>query len=211
MIPVIGTSTHAVSIDGIACLAPELLFPSNYTEELFVSSPESQRPARAWVARVFTAVEDVIYVGLGILLAGSSFVLLISGLISFGQNLMAGSLATNIVGLLDRILLILLVVELLYTVQVSFRERILVPEPFLLVGLIAVIRRVLVLTAELAQIHDTPDEMFRRFIIELGVLTLMIVALVVSLVLLRNRRGRVAAERAIGTKSTPSSERKDAR
>jgi uncharacterized membrane protein (DUF373 family) len=168
---------------------------------------ESPLPARAWVARVFTAAEDVIYVGLGILLAGISFILLISGLISFGQNLMAGSLVANIVSLLDRILLILLVVELLYTVQVSFRERILVPEPFLLVGLIAVIRRVLVLTAELAQVHDIPDEVFRRFIMELGVLTLMIVALVVSLVLLRNRKGRVAAERAMSTESTTQSER----
>jgi hypothetical protein len=168
------------------------------------------QPARVWVARVFTVAEDVIYVGLGILLAGSSFSLLLSGLISFGQNLLAGSLAANIVGLLDRILLILLVVELLYTVQVSFRERILVPEPFLLVGLIAVmIRRVLVLTAELAQVHEIPDVVFRRFIMELGVLTLMIIALVVSLVLLRNRKGRVAAERAIGTKSTTPSERED--
>jgi uncharacterized membrane protein (DUF373 family) len=174
---------------------------------LLVDLLESSQPARAWVARVFTAAEDVIYVGLGILLAGISFILLISGLISFGQNLMAGSLVANIVGLLDRILLILLVVELLYTVQVSFRERILVPEPFLLVGLIAVIRRVLVLTAELAQVHDIPDEVFRRFIMELGVLTLMIVALVVSLVLLRNRKGRVAAERAMSTKSTTQSER----
>jgi len=196
LIPVIGTSTYAISTDRIDCLAPELLFPSDYPEVLFVNSPESSRPARAWVARVFTAVEDVIYIGLGILLAGSSFVLLVSGLISFGQNLMAGSLATNIVGLLDRILLILLVVELLYTVQVSFRERTLVPEPFLLVGMIAVIRRVLVLTAELAQVHDIPDEVFRRFITELVVLTLMIVALVVSLVLLRKRRGIVAAERS---------------
>jgi uncharacterized membrane protein (DUF373 family) len=194
--PVIGTSTHAISTDRIACLAPELLFPADYPEVLFVDSPESPRPARIWVARVFTGVEDVIYVGLGILLAGSSFTLLVSGLISFVQNLMAGSLATNIVSLLDRILLILLVVELLYTVQVSFRERTLVPEPFLLVGLIAVIRRVLVLTAELAQVHDIPDDVFRRFIMELGVLTLMIVALVVSLVLLRQRRGIVAAERA---------------
>ena len=46
---------------------------------------------RAWVARVFTAVEDVVYVGLGLLLAGCSLALLISGLISFGQNLMAGA------------------------------------------------------------------------------------------------------------------------
>ena len=172
--------------------------------------PERPQQARAWVARVFTAAEDVIYVGLGILLAGSSFVLLISGLIRFGQNLMAGSLAENIVSLLDRILLILLVVELLYTVQVSFRERSLVPEPFLLVGLIAVIRRVLVLTAELAQVHDKPDPVFQRFILELGVLTFMIVALVVSLVLLRNRKRRVAAERATGNNAATSlSERKD--
>jgi hypothetical protein len=48
----------------------------------------------------------------------------------------------------------------------------------------------------LAQVHDTPEELFRRFIMELVVLTLMIVALVVSLVLLRKRRGMVAAERA---------------
>jgi hypothetical protein len=182
---------------------------SGSTGVLLVDLPQLPQPARVWVARVFTVAEDVIYVGLGILLAGSSFSLLLSGLISFGQNLLAGSLAANIVGLLDRILLILLVVELLYTVQVSFRERILVPEPFLLVGLIAVIRRVLVLTAELAQVHEIPDVVFRRFIMELGVLTLMIIALVVSLVLLRNRKGRVAAERAIGTKSTTPSERED--
>jgi hypothetical protein len=72
------------------------------------------------------------------------------------HNLIAGSLTTNIVALLGRVLLILLVVELLYTVQVSFREHALMPEPFLLIGLIAGIRRVLLLTAELAQVHG-PD------------------------------------------------------
>ena len=41
-----------------------------------------------------------------------------------------------------------MIVEILYTVQVSFREHALIPEPFLIVGLIAGIRRVLVLTAE---------------------------------------------------------------
>jgi uncharacterized membrane protein (DUF373 family) len=51
------------------------------------------------------------------------------------------------VDLLDRMLLILMIVELLYTVQVSFREHTLVPEPFLIVGLIAVTRRILVVTA----------------------------------------------------------------
>lgn len=151
---------------------------------------------REWVARAFTVVEDIVYIGLGLLLAGSALLLLISGMISFGHNLIAGSLPTNIVALLDRILLILLVVELLYTVQVSFREHGLIPEPFLLVGLIAAIRRVLVLTAQFAEVHDQADAVFQHFIIELGVLTFLIVALVVSLILLKQRGGKVVAERA---------------
>src|SRR3984893_902706 len=121
------------------------------------------KPDRSWVARVFTAVEDVVYVGLGLLLAGCSLALLVSGMIIFGQNLMAGSLTTNIVALLDRVLLILLIVELLYTVQVSSREHALVPEPFLLIGLIAGIRRVLLLTAELAQVQEKTEVVFHHF------------------------------------------------
>ena len=154
------------------------------------------KPDRSWVARVFTAVEDVVYVGLGLLLAGCSLDLLVSGLIIFGQNLIAGSLTTNIVSLLDRVLLILLVVELLYTVQVSFREHALMPEPFLLVGLIAGIRRVLLLTAELAHVHEQSEAVFRHFIVELLTLTVLIVALVISLVLLRKRRGMAPTEHA---------------
>ncbi|MBA2585081.1 MAG: hypothetical protein H0U99_01180 [Chthoniobacterales bacterium] len=155
------------------------------------------RPNRAWVARIFTVVEDIVYLGLGLLLAGSSIALLVSCLILFGQNLMNGSLTTNIVALLDRVLLILLVVELLYTVQVSFREHGLIPEPFLLIGLIAGIRRVLLLTAEMAQVHDKPEAVFTHFIVELAVLTVMIVALVVSLVLLRKRTETTVAKRAM--------------
>jgi uncharacterized membrane protein (DUF373 family) len=137
-----------------------------------------------------------VYIGLGLLLAGCSLALLVSGLINFGQNLIAGSLTTNIVALLDRVLLILLVVELLYTVQVSFREHALMPEPFLLIGLIAGIRRVLLLTAELAQVSEKSEVVFQHFIMELLALTVLIVALVISLVVLRKRSGMAPTERA---------------
>ena len=156
-----------------------------------------EKETRQWVARGFTVVEDIVYVGLGLLLAGSSVILLAGGVVMFVQHLMAGTLAGNIVALLDRILLILLVVELMYTVQVSFREHALIPEPFLLIGLIAAIRRVLVITAEFAQVHGQPDSVFKYFLIELGVLTVLIVVLVASLVILQKRgEGRVIAERA---------------
>lgn len=149
---------------------------------------------RAWIARVFTMFEDIVYVGLGLLLAASAFSLLIGGVSAFVENLSVGTFFLNMIGLLDRILLILLVVELLYTVQVSFREHSLVPEPFLLVGVIAAIRRVLVLTAEFGHIAQATEAMFQRFIAELAVLTVLILVLVLSLMLLRKRP--VMAQRA---------------
>lgn len=91
------------------------------------------------------------------------------------------------VGLLDRLLLILINVEVLYTVQVSLREHSLAPEPFLVVALIAAVRRVLVLTAEFSKLLELGDVAFRNAMIELGLLTVLIVALVVSLALLRRR------------------------
>jgi Phosphate-starvation-inducible E family len=81
-------------------------------------------------------------------------------------------------------LLILLIVELLYTVQVSFREHAIVPEPFLIIGLIAAIRRVLVLTAELGEMRSN-DLVLKYFLIEISALTVLILVLVAALVLLR--------------------------
>ena len=156
--------------------------------------PESPRPpARVWVARAFTAVEDVVYIGLGLLLTGSALTLLVTGVIDFVTNTV-GRKPHNI-ELLDRILLILLIVELLYTVQVSFREHALLPEPFLLVGLISAIRRVLVLTAEFGEWREKTEVGAQQFVIELAVLTVLIVALVVSLILLRKSGASVVAHR----------------
>jgi hypothetical protein len=42
----------------------------------------TDKPSRAWVASVFTVVEDVVYVGLGLLLVGCSLALLVSSLIN---------------------------------------------------------------------------------------------------------------------------------
>ncbi|HSD18968.1 MAG TPA: phosphate-starvation-inducible PsiE family protein, partial [Anaeromyxobacter sp.] len=95
--------------------------------------------------------------------------------------------AGAIVTLLDRILLALMVVELLYTVQVSFKEHALVPEPFLLVALIATVRRILVITAEFGAQTRPADQLFRQVMWELSLLTVLILVLVASVVVLRKR------------------------
>lgn len=159
-------------------------------------SPEAQQtPTRIWIARAFSAVEDLVYVGLGVVLAGGAIALLVSAVMSFAHSLMGGSLAADIISLLDRILLILLIVELLYTVQVSFREHTVKPEPFLLVGLIAVIRRVLVLTAELGHGGPNIQAMGQYFLLELAVLAGLIVALAASLFALHRQDTAQMAQR----------------
>lgn len=140
-------------------------------------------PARNLIARGFAAVEDLVYIGLGLALAVSAVALLVATAIGFGKKLFTGELVANVVPLLDQILLILLIVELLYTVQVSFREHTVTPEPFLLVGLIAAIRRILILTAELG--HAGPGA--ATLIPELAVLSALIVAIALSLFVLRRK------------------------
>ena len=151
--------------------------------------------ARDWIARSFTHVEDVLYVALGVLLAAGALVLLADATLTFVANLFAGTLPARIIGLLDRVLLVLMFAEILYTVQVSFREHALVPEPFLVVGLIAAIRRVLVITAEFGDFKDAGAERFRATMVELGLLTVLSLVVVVSLVLLRGRPTMPSAER----------------
>ena len=91
----------------------------------------------------------------------------------------------------------LLIVELLYTVHVSFREHVLTAPPFLLVALIAAVRRILVLTAEAKTVAETRPEAFREHVLELGLLTVMALSLVICLYLLRTRdtAATAAAER----------------
>jgi len=151
-------------------------------------------PARQWLSAGFSFVEDAIYVGLGVLLAGVAIALLATEIGFFSHYIVAGQLSENVVMLLDRILLVIIFAEVLYTAQVSFRQHVLQPGPFLVVVLIAVTRRILVLTAELPKIAKASEDIFRSAMIELGLLTVLIVALVVSLRLIRPSDPNAAAE-----------------
>jgi phosphate starvation-inducible membrane PsiE len=161
-----------------------------------VARGERAAEAREWVARAFTRAEDVVYVALGVLLAASAVALLISAAVTFVRTVAGGEIVGGLVGILDQLLLVLMIVEILYTVQISFREHALMPEPFLVVGLIAGIRRVLVITAELSNVAQRDPETFRHAMLELGLLTVMILALVAALGIVRRRAPGAVAEKA---------------
>ena len=129
------------------------------------------------------------YVGLGVLLAVSALFLLLAAAWTLVEGLSFSGLAKDLtVEVVDQILLVLLIIEILSTVQVSFREHVLTPEPFLVVGLIAAIRRILIITAEFSNPSEILEAAFRNAMFELGLLTVLIFSLVFSLHFLKKNR-----------------------
>ena len=137
---------------------------------------QSSDRAPSRVDPVLNRVEQVVYVAIALLLMVAAAALLFAAAREFAVRLGDQELG-------DQALLML--VELLHTVRVSLRAHTLLPEPFLIVGLIAAIRRMLVITAEAWHLGDIDAIEFDRAMIELGLLTVLTLALVVCIILLR--------------------------
>jgi uncharacterized membrane protein (DUF373 family) len=131
---------------------------------------------------VFLTVEVLAYVVL-VGVAGAA--------VSLWGAIRASGEASALVVAVDRLLFVLMVVEVMHTVRVSFRSGTLVCEPFLIVGLIASIRRVLVITLETSQAREpgkwNPDAqaLLNSTMLELAVLGGLILVMVISIYMLR--------------------------
>lgn len=136
-------------------------------------------------------METGIYMALGVLLAAAALLALSGSIPLFSTGIRDFTGTTVIFVLIDRLLLVLLLVELLHTVRISVRSHVLVIEPFLIIGIIAIIRRTLVLTLQAEgftqNMHWTDDVRanFRASMIEGCMLALLLVVLVVSIYIIR--------------------------
>jgi hypothetical protein len=136
--------------------------------------------------------EVVVYSALALLLAATALLTIATA----GEILWIGlshwTIAAQTLRVLNELLIVLMLVEILHTVRISIRSHVLVTEPFLVVGLIASIRRVLVITLEAATLTkegtwttEGASGIFHSSMIELGLLGLLILVFVVSITLLR--------------------------
>jgi hypothetical protein len=131
------------------------------------------------------------------ILAALLFITALATIANAGKLLWEGlrhwTIATETLRVMDQLLLVLMLVEILHTVRISIRSHILVIiEPFLVVGLIASIRRILVISLEAAALTKggtlttEGESIFRTSMIELALLGLLILILVVCITLLRH-------------------------
>ena len=96
----------------------------------------------ALIIRLLERVQDLVTVAVGVVLLALAVVLLVSGVADFADG-STGPVSKGAPILLDHALLVLIIVEIVYTVLLSLRAHQLVAQPFIIIGLIAVIRRIL--------------------------------------------------------------------
>ena len=137
------------------------------------------------------AAEMGIYAVLALLLSATILAAIASACKLLFDSVIHWTVATQTLRVLNELLIVLMLAEILHTVRISIRSHVLVTEPFLVVGLIASIRRILVISLEMATLGKeltwTGDNtrVFRNSMTELGLLSLLVLVLVFSITLLR--------------------------
>jgi uncharacterized membrane protein (DUF373 family) len=138
-----------------------------------MSEDKEQPRGVAWAIWTLEHAQDVISVIVGVLLVVLAAVVLVLGVADFFRDVSHGSVETAVVNLLNRVLLVLILVEIMHTVVLSLRAHHLVAQPLLAVGLVAVIRKILFVLSSQEPVSST----------ELALLIAMIAVFVVALIL----------------------------
>ena len=139
---------------------------------------------REWTEDVIEKAENVVYLAVAVVLVVLAAIVLGSTAVKL-TDLPDLGVITTAAEVLDLLLLVFIVVELLYAVRTTLAERELLAEPFLLVGIIASIKEIVVLSVKAPDYVGT--EKLDDTIWLIGVLTLTIVALAISTLLMRRK------------------------
>ncbi|MFV8052559.1 phosphate-starvation-inducible PsiE family protein [Mycobacterium sp. 48b] len=147
---------------------------------------DQEQERERFADRVLRVAEDGVYWSIAALLLSASVVLIIAQVKTLLH--LGDSPTTQIMlELLDGLLLVFIFVELLYAVRTSLRSRELVAEPFLIVGILACIKEIVVVSVDAANLLDKGPE-FARAIVQVGVLGALVLVLAIAIFILRLQR-----------------------
>ena len=130
-------------------------------------------------------LESAVLVLIGVVLVVLALLMLEGAVVSIFHAAGEGKIREEAIEILDSVLLVMMTMEIVYTVAISLESHTLVAEPFLIIGAIAAIRRMLVITATSTKDEHGNPEVFRNTLIELGLLAFIVLAMSVSIYILR--------------------------
>jgi uncharacterized membrane protein (DUF373 family) len=157
--------------------------------------PQIDEKLRDGSSQYLYLLETTLYICVGVLLSAAAIAVLAEAAGILWRGIVQRTLGQYSLQVLDQLLVVLVLVEILHTVRMSIRSKEIIIEPFLIVGLIASVRRVLVITMQAAQLtqegHGTSDagDVFHKSMIELGLLGFLVLTFVISIYVLRRASG----------------------
>src|SRR5579859_4658325 len=130
-----------------------------------------------------------------------ALLLLISSVVTMVQAVVQGTMRDSAIEILDSVLLVMMTMEIVYTVTLSLQSHKLVAEPFLVIGIIAAIRRTLVITAEGTKLESDPKtiEIFRSTLLELALLAVIVGVMAGAIWMIRRSNEYVPADEMVLT------------
>lgn len=149
---------------------------------------DHQRRDRSFVATLLGYGEFVLDAAVALALTAGGTILLASVLFDYASTLGSTRMVAQALNLLSGLLLVFIYTELISTIRVIIASRMIRVEPFLIVGIVATIRRLIVVGAQAEGRIGTPE--FRDIMIEIGVLAGTALVLGLTVLILRIRRGR---------------------
>ena len=136
-------------------------------------------------AHALGRAESGVLVLIGMLLVCLAVLMLGASALDLLHSVQSHRVHEEAIEILDGILLVMMTMEIVYTVAISLEAHALVAEPFLIIGAIAAIRRMLVITATSTKDEHSAPEVFRNTLIELALLALIVITMTLAIYTLR--------------------------
>ena len=154
------------------------------------------------IARVADAAleqaENVVYAASGVVLAAGAVAVL--GAVAWRlANSLGEGVNDAVTVALDGLLLVFILLELLAAIRATMVERKLVAEPFLLVGIIASIKEIVVTSLQAQDYKGKPGSTFDDAMTEVGLLGVVVVLLAIASFLVRRKEREPAEDQAAPT------------
>jgi uncharacterized membrane protein (DUF373 family) len=147
-----------------------------------------ERRDRTWIAVLLGYVELVLEAAVALALSLGGVILFGVVVYGFLRDLGHGPVLGQMLELLSGLLLVFIFTELISTIRVVIARRSVQVEPFLIVGIVATIRRLIVVSAEAENLLGTAR--FRDVMLEIAILAGAAFVLGATVLLLRiTRRG----------------------
>ena len=148
---------------------------------------------RSRPAAFLKQTESIVLFCIACILALLAVLLLFSSVQALYVAVAGGVIRDQAIEILDSVLLVMMTMEIVYTVTISIESHKLDAEPFLIVGAIAAIRRMLVITAESTKLESNIPA-FQNTLIELGLLAVTIIVIAWAVYILRKSQTFVPPE-----------------